>query len=103
MTQKPDFEIVLNFLRGESLDVTPETISAQPAALDPVPENVELGDLRALGGFGAKDDETSSYQSAVPRAAPERRSVEIGDQRRVVKYVQRKFLCLQLILYFCRD
>ena len=94
MTQKPDLERVLNFLRGDGLDVTPETISAQPAGPDPAPENVELGDLQAPGGSGARDDETSSYQSAVPRAAPERKTTEIGDERRVVKYVPRKFLCL---------
>jgi hypothetical protein len=103
MSQKPDLERVFNFLRGEGLDTTPETWGKQPAP-DPAPDNVELRDLPAPGRSGEKDDETSSYESAAPQPAPERTSTEVGDERRVVKYVP-KWSCFAFdwLHLFCRD
>jgi hypothetical protein len=83
MSQEPDLDGIFNFLRGGGLDT--ETRRNQPVP-NPAPENVELGDLQALRTADAKYDETSSYQSA----APERTSIEVGDERRVVKYVPRQ-------------
>lgn len=88
MSQKSDLEGVINFLRG-GFDTAPET-RRKKSAPDPTPENVELKGLQSPGGAGANDDETSSYKSAAPSAAPTRTSVERGDERRVVKYVPRE-------------
>ena len=78
MSQKPDYEGVINFLR-EGLEPTP---GPRPRRTDTLSaEEIALRELQTSTRRDTNDGETSSTKSA----APTRTSLEMGEERRVVK------------------